>query len=100
MGNPSAMPSRYKHVFMKHYYPYLAHSPDGLTPTNYSDDPVHDIAADTNLNLQWLPRAQTYLLIVRSNLGTPFGWREVHRLYLGIADGMPIARVWTCRYSK
>ena len=21
-------------------------------------------------------------------------------LYLGIADGMSIARVWTCRYSK
>ena len=21
-------------------------------------------------------------------------------LYLGIADGMPIARVWTCRYSR
>ena len=22
------------------------------------------------------------------------------RLYIGIADGMSIARVWTCRYSK
>ena len=25
---------------------------------------------------------------------------SLHRLYLGIADGMPIARVWACRYSK
>ena len=24
----------------------------------------------------------------------------LHRLYLGIADGMPIARVWTCRCSR
>ena len=24
----------------------------------------------------------------------------VYRLYIGIADGMSIARVWACRYSK
>ena len=24
----------------------------------------------------------------------------LYRLYIGIADGMPIARVWACRYSK
>ena len=24
----------------------------------------------------------------------------VARVYIGIADGMSIARVWTCRYSK
>ena len=25
---------------------------------------------------------------------------SLHRLYLGIADGMFTARVWACRYSK
>ena len=24
----------------------------------------------------------------------------LYRLYIGISDGMSIARVWTCRYSK
>ena len=24
----------------------------------------------------------------------------LYRLYIGIADGMPIARVWVCRYSR
>ena len=24
----------------------------------------------------------------------------LYRLYLGVADGMSIARVWMCRYSK
>ena len=38
----------------------------------------------------------------RAAAGTP-GWSEVaalYWLYLGLADGMSIARVWTCRHSK
>ena len=26
--------------------------------------------------------------------------RALYRLYVGIADGMSVARVWACRYSK
>ena len=28
------------------------------------------------------------------------GHASLYRLYLGIADGMSIAQVWACRYSK
>ena len=37
--------------------------------------------------------------IARVFLGT-VSFRALYRLYLGIADGMSIVRVWACRYSK
>ena len=30
----------------------------------------------------------------------PGGYIALYRLYIGIADGMCIARVWACRYPK
>ena len=32
--------------------------------------------------------------------GVSFGYLEVAPHFPGIADGMSIARVWVCRYSK
>ena len=39
--------------------------------------------------------------VVRAK-GTVYGASPtaLYRLYLGIADGMPVARVWACRFSK
>ena len=36
----------------------------------------------------------------RDDLAQDACLNALYRLYLGIADGMPIVSVWTCRYSK
>ena len=73
---------RYKHVFSRGhtYLPFLGYSADGLAKQNYTDDPIAGLAADTMLSFQWLPRSHRYWLVMRANLGTPHGWREVRGL--------------------
>ena len=43
------------------------------------------------------PDSETEL---RAEAGRSDGYANLYRLYLGLADGMSIARVPACRYSK
>ena len=49
---------------------------------------------------RWLGAVDAWLERDRRHSVRPHALHSLYRLYLGIADGLSIARVWVCRYSK
>ena len=54
-------------------------------------------------DLDFIQAVPAALVAGRHHAGALFvgdGAGALYRLYLGVADGMSIARVWACQYSK
>ena len=77
--------------------------------TTFTHEDLAKLGVQDLLPQHYIKSVNSYFRAVKDYAGDAKELRiqyEVHhveagcRLYLGIADGMPIARLWACRYSR